>query len=504
MNKSVVFYAIGSILLVLAVALVVPLGVSLGDPEPARSNQVTAFAITIGVTAAFGLLLRRLCRKHGQDLGHREGFAVVSLGWLFMTLFGAMPFLLSGALTSFPDAFFETMSGFSTTGATILEDIEALPNGMLFWRSLTHWLGGMGIVLLSVAILPALGAGGSQLFNAEVPGITGERLTPRIAETAKMLWKVYILFTVLMIFFLMLGGMNLFDSICHTFSTMATGGFSTKNASIGHYNSAYIEWVVIAFMFIASVNFVLHFHALSGRFRPLRENSELRIFVILLIGSMLVLGGFLYLSPDAAFHGEQPPPESETIAKALRGAAFQATAIITTTGFGTADFDHWPDICRVALLLLMFCGACNGSTCGSMKLGRVIILSKYGYREIQRLIRPRAVYQVRLGKKSVDPSIVDNVIGFCLLFGIIFMAGSLGVMVLEELFGSADIDILTAFSAAASTLTNVGPGLGGVGPSETYAWFCGGTKMLLSFMMILGRLELYCILVLLTPSIWRR
>jgi len=507
LNKKAVFFAIGNILLVLAATLFVPLGVSLFDEDPWRTKELFAFGTTAALTATFGMFLRSVCRRPGTELGATEGFAVVSLGWAVVALFGALPFVLSSAIPSFVDAYFETISGFSTTGATILTDIEALPRGMLFWRSLSHWLGGMGIVLLSVAILPALGAGGSQLFNAEVPGISGERLTPRIAETAKTLWKVYLLLTVLEVFFLMLGGLDPYESVCHTFGTMATGGFSTKNSSIGHYGSAYVEWVVIVFMFLAGCNFVLHFHLLRGHVGKVTKNSELRVFASIVIVASVAFAVFLWFAPASTFAGGTRPEGLDSVGGTLRAAAFQTVSITTTTGYGTADFEVWPDFCRLGLVLLMFVGGCSGSTGGSVKVGRVMILGKYALREVRRLSRTRGVFHVRMDGESVEPGLLENVVGFCILFVAVFLAGTFGILVIENLVapGSrAAVDFVTAATSVAASLGNIGPGLNGVGPTQDFAWFSDASKILLSFLMILGRLEIYCVLVLLAPRVWRR
>ncbi len=507
MNKSVVIFAIGNILLVLAGCMFVPLLVSLADPPEARGDEVMAFGLTLITTALTGFALRASTRRRRHDIGHTEGFAIVSLGWATVAAFGCLPFLIYGTCSSFIDAYFETISGFTTTGATILTDVEALPKGLLFWRSFSHWLGGMGIVLLAVAILPALGAGGAQLFKAEVPGIAGERLTPRIAETAKMLWKVYLLLTLLEILALMLGPMDLFDAACHTFGTMATGGFSTKNASIGHYDSAYVDWVLIVFMFLAGCNFVLHFHLLAGRFRIVHRNGELRFYLGLLLAVTALLTLFLALSPSEAFRDGQRDASYDSLETTIRHASFQAVSIVTTTGYGTADFDAWPDFCRLLLLVMMFVGGCSGSTGGSMKVGRVMVLFKFGLREIWRIIRPHAVYPIRLEGKAVEPTLVDNVVGFLLLFVTIFVVGTLAVLVVESVAQPADvedpIDLVTAASSVAATLGNIGPGLGAVGPMENFAWFSQPTKALLCLLMLLGRLELYCVLVLFAPRVWR-
>jgi len=506
LNKKVVLFAIGNILLVLSVCLAVPLGVSLLDSEPSRTSELYGFGTSMGLCALVGAFLRRLFRRPEGSFGHTEGFAVVSLGWTAVAVFGCLPFVLCGACPSFVDALFETMSGFTTTGATILTDVEVLPRGLLFWRSFAQWLGGMGIVLLSVAILPALGAGGTQLFKAEVPGISGERLTPRIAETAKVLWQVYVLLTALEVLLLLLGGLDVFDAVCHTFATMSTGGFSPYNDSIGQFESSFVHWVVILFMFLAGVNFVLHFHALRGSFGNLTRNMELRFYLLLLVAVILLLTAFLSFASGSDFAGGARPAAYDDVATVVRDSAFQAVSIVTTTGFVTADFDRWPDLSRFLLLVLMFVGGCSGSTAGSMKVGRVMILAKYGLREVRRLVRPHAVFHVRQEEEVVESTLLDNVVGFCVLFFLFFVAGTLLLLVIEHALGgeTREIDLVTAASAVAATLGNIGPGLGGVGATENYAWLTDVSKGLLTFLMILGRLELYAVLVLFAPRMWRR
>lgn len=507
MDKRLVLFAIGNLLLILAVTMLVPLAVCFTDPAEVRAGEMQAFGITIAATAIVGQGLRMAFRKRRGEMQSLEGFAVVTLGWISVAFFGSLPFFISGAIPSFADAFFETMSGFTTTGATILSDIEALPQGMLFWRSFTHWLGGMGIVLLAVAILPALGAGGSQLFKAEASGISGEKLTPRIAQTAKVLWQVYLLLTVLEIALLFAGGMSLFDSACHTFGTMATAGFSTKNASIGHYQNAYFEWVIIVFMFLAGCNFVLHYHVLRRDFGKVTSNRELRWYIGILVCVSAMITVFLVFSPPSEFRDGTRPEGLETFGDTLRTSVFQTAAIMTTTGFGTADFDAWPDFCRFVIVVLMFIGGCSGSTTGSMKVSRILILLKYPVREVKRLARPRAVFRIRIDEEAVDRSLVENVVGFCLLFLLTFVVGTLLVVACENLFeppGKQRIDLVTATTSVIASLGNIGPGLNRVGPAETFGWFSDPSKYVLSFLMILGRLEIFCILVLLSPRVWRR
>ena len=395
--------------------------------------------------------------------------------------------MLSGAIPSFTDAFFETMSGYSTTGASVLSDIEALPHGVLFWRSLTHWIGGMGIIVLSLAILPFLGVGGMQLFKAEIPGPVVDKLAPRIAQTAKILWVVYAILTAVETALLMLGGMSLFDALCHTFGTMATGGFSTRNASVTAFGSAYIEYVIILFMAIAGANFSLHYHALRGNLQVYWRSHEFR-FYLMLIGGAVVL-----IAAASTFR----TGNYATWEEAFRKTLFQVVSIVTTTGFATDDYELWTVSAQLILLGLMFVGGCAGSTGGGMKVMRVHLLLKFVIREVTRLIHPRAVVPVRMAGAPVDRDVVANVLGFFVLYILIYGTGTF-------LMSALGMDIPTAMGAVAATLGNVGPGLGDVGPLDNYGFVPAMGKWLLSLLMLMGRLEIYTVIVLLSRSTWQR
>lgn len=449
------------------------------------SGDHNAFLLSAAITFLAGLLAFR-CTRIDRDLLPKEGFAVVTFSWLSLSLFGSLPFLLSGAIPSFTDAFFETMSGLSTTGASILSDVEAMPRGALFWRSLNHWIGGMGIIVLSLAILPFLGVGGMQLFKAEIPGPVVDKLTPRITETAKILWAVYFALTVTETILLMLGGMDLFDALCHTFGTMATGGFSTRNTSIAAFDSAYIEYVIILFMLIAGANFSLHFRALRGHWGVYQRNHEF-LFYLSLVGV-----AFLLIGASSTFHGMYPGWE-----EAFRKTLFQVVSILTTTGYGTADYELWSFTAQFVLFSLMFIGACAGSTGGGMKVMRIHLLIKFVLREITRLVHPRAVVPVRMAGVAVDRDVVANVLGFFVLFMLSFAGG---VFVVSEL----GMDMPTSFGAVAATLGNIGPGLGAVGPTDNYSDVPTAGKWVLSMLMLMGRLEIYTVIVLLAPSTWKR
>lgn len=449
-----------------------------------QSDDLSALTISAAITAMTGLILVRLTRIE-RDVRVREGFAIVTFGWLLASAFGALPFVISGAVPSYTDAFFETISGFTTTGATILTDIEALPRGVLFWRSFTHWLGGMGIILLSLAILPFLGVGGMQLFKAEVPGPVADKLAPRVTQTAKILWGVYIALSAAQTLLLLLGGMSLYDALCHTFGTMATGGFSTRNASIAAYPSPYLQWVIILFMFLAGVNFALHYRVIFHGWRVYRNNREFVVYLAL-IGTATVLIYALTAGRTGA-HSEQ----------ALRDAVFQVVSIQTTTGFITADYELWPFAAQMVLFLLMFVGGSAGSTGGGMKVLRLYLLGKFVIAELNRLIHPHAIIPVRVRQQTIPRDVVTNVIGFSVLYILLFAIGAL----LVSLMG---FDLPTSFGAVAATLGNVGPGLGDVGAIDNYSAFPAIGKWLLSFFMLVGRLELYTVLILFAPAYWRR
>jgi trk system potassium uptake protein TrkH len=447
-------------------------------------DDLIPLLLSAAIAAVLGTLLYFTC-KIDHELRIREGFALVTSGWLLFALIGAIPFVLSEYIPSYSDAFFETMSGFTTTGATILTDIEQLPHGLLFWRSFTHWLGGMGIILLSLAILPLLGVGGMQLYKAEVPGPEHDKLSPRIKDTAKILWEVYILISLVEAALLYLAGMNLFDALCHTFGTMATGGFSTKNASIGYYNSALIDFIVIVFMIIAGTNFSLHYRALRGKIFSYWRNPETLFFLLLIAVGSLIIGFDIFL-----FHGYGV---FETIQK----STFQTISILTTTGYGTDDYEKWGTGSQVILFTFMFLGGCAGSTGGAMKIIRSLVLFKFGLNEIKRLLHPSAVLPVRIGHRTVPNEIVSNIGGFFLIYMALFILGVL----LMSLLG---LDFLTSFGSVAAAIGNIGPGLGEVGPSDNYAHIPVTGKWILSFLMLVGRLEIYPVIIFLVPTFWKK
>ncbi len=451
-----------------------------------KDASVAPFLQSMAICMGAGLLLCLLFREdRSKHISQREGMAIVAFGWIAIGLFGALPFYLGGVFNTFTDALFESISGFTTTGASVLVDIESVPKGFLFWRSFIQWLGGMGIIVLSIAILPFLGVGGMQLYKAEVPSPVPDKLKPRIRDTAKILWKVYALISVAQVAFLSIGGMELFDALCHTFTTMPTGGFSTRNASIAHFNSPYFDAVIIFFMVVASINFSLHFQLLKGNTLAFWRDSECRFF----LGAVLVLT--LLVGFNVYGHTYQK------IGEALRFSAFQVVSIVSTTGYATADYEKWPAMSQVILLLCMFLGASAGSTGGGMKCIRVMLCFKYCYKELFSLVHPHAVSHVKIGGRVVHEDVMRSILGFLALYIGLFA-------VCTVLLAGMNVDLITALSAVASAIGNVGPGFGLVGPVENYAMIPYGGKWILIWCMLLGRLEIYTVIIFLVPEFWRR
>ncbi|MEQ8478495.1 TrkH family potassium uptake protein [Fulvivirga sp.] len=424
-------------------------------------------------------------KNENKELKKKDGYLVVIVGWLTMSLFGTFPFLLSGEISNFTDAFFETISGFTTTGASILTDIESVSKGILFWRSLTQWIGGMGIIVLAVAILPILGIGGMQLFIAEAPGLSPDKMKPRIKEVAKRLWFIYIGLTMLEMVLLMFGGMNFYDAINHALTTMATGGFSTKNASIAHFDSAYIQYVITFFMFLAGTNFTITYYGLKGKFAKVWSNEEFRNYLILVILLSVCISFFVFSSKWEGFE------------KSFRDSIFQVVSIITTTGFVSADYTAWAPFLTIIFFLLMFVGASAGSTAGGVKIIRHTLLFKNSFLEMKRQLHPSAVIPVRLNSQAVSRDITYNVLAFVMIYLLIY-----GVGVFLISFTGVDFD--TALGAVATCLGNIGPGLGSVGPVNNFAHITPFGKWLLAGLMLLGRLELFTVLMLFNPNFWKK
>ena len=506
LNLKAVASTLGALLFFLGIALLFPMGVGVAYGEASwwsfGVSALLACGIGGGAWYGFGGLKPP---EQRPDLRVREGFAIVALAWLVLSLVGALPFVLGGVLDSYTDAFFETMSGFTTTGATILggatnPNIEEIPNAFLFWRSLAHWLGGMGIIVLTLAILPILGIGGMQLFKAEVPGPSADKLTPRVRETAKRLWLIYVGITVIEVL-LLLPAMDLFDAVNHAFATMATGGFSTENGSVGQYDSAYVDWIITAFMFLAGVNFALHYRLLKGQALTVVGDTEFKVYVgIVLAGTLLITAGLWQPTAQALPRASGLDITFEgypAFLQALRFGAFQAVAIVTTTGFGTADYEAWPPLAVGVIFLLFFVGGMAGSTGGGVKVIRHVLLVKNSLKEIRQLVHPQAIIPVRLSGQPVPQEVMRNVLSFIVLyFGLIFLGTALIALL--------GLDLLSAFGAAISCVGNVGPAFGTFGPTENYAHVPAFGKWVLSILMMAGRLEIFTVLIIFAPTFWRR
>ena len=480
-NFNIIFRVLGSLLLIEAFFLLLSLIVSFIYNE----DDKDAFLITIGIAVFIGIISRLLTNSSKKDIGKREGFIIVSFVWIIFSFVGSLPFILSGYIPDLTNAFFETISGFTTTGSSILNDIEALPHGLLFWRSIIQWMGGMGIIVLSLAILPILGIGGMQLFSAEVPGPVPDKLHPRIKETAKRLWLIYVLFTIAETILLMFGGMDLFDALNHSFTTMATGGYSTKQASVAHWDSAYIHYVMIFFMFIAGTNFTLAYFGLKFKFKKIINNEEFRYYFGFTLFFTIITAITLYFTTD--FGAE----------KSFRDSLFQVVSLITTTGYATADYLKWIPFLTVFLFVAMFFGGSAGSTGGGIKIMRIVLLMKNSIAEFKRLIHPQAIIPVRFNHNPVKSQIINNVLAFIVLYISIFVVGTV-------VMSAIGLDFESAMGAVIATLGNIGPGIGDVGPAENFHDIPNIGKWFLSFLMLVGRLELFTILILFSPTFWRK
>ncbi|MFW6287156.1 MAG: TrkH family potassium uptake protein [bacterium] len=469
MNFRSIFNILGNLLHIIALSMFLPIIVGLYY----REDDAFVFIITMGVTALSGFLLKNFrFSRHG--LQYKDGFVVVTLGWLLVSLYGAFPFLLAGIFSNPIDAFFESVSGFTTTGATVIMSLESLSHTMLFWRSLTHWLGGMGIIVITIAILPQL-AGNMYLFKAEVPGPLHNRLKPRLQDTAKTFLSIYIILTLLQIIILYFIGMPVFEGLIHSFGTISTGGFSSRALSVGAYRNAVIDVIVIIFMFIGATNFELIFNFLKGKWRIIFKNEEFKFYIFLLLIAITLITFNLYNN-------------NYDFIKSLRYASFQVVSISSTTGYATVDYDSWPPFSRWILLILMFIGGSAGSTAGGIKVIRVKVLLKKGIQELYRLLHPRSINKVKIDNMLVSESVSTSILGFFFLYIIVFVTA----VVFLTYFG---IDIVSSISAVASTLGNIGPGLELVGPLNSYMPLPDTVKMILIGCMLLGRLEIYTILV---------
>lgn len=511
MNFRQLFRQLAMLLLVLSGVLMLIAAFSgvrllLGHNIESYAAESLAIAGIIGGIA--GAVGGVLTRGATGAIGRREALLLVAMSWVLGAGLAAAPYRIWAALSpragdnhafaSSVNCYFETMSGLTTTGATILSEIESLPQSMLLWRALTHWLGGLGIVVLFVAVLPSLGVGGKKLYRVEAPGPSPEGLSPQIRETARALWYIYLGMTVLQIIALCLAGMDLFDSACHTFATMATGGFSTKNASVGAYDSAVIDTILIVFMFLAGMNFGLFYQAMNGRLSVLWKDTELRFYALLVGGGAAIIAVSLLNQPITMTTGDKVGPSTSD---AIRQGVFTTVSVQTTTGFCTSDFNLWPDIAKCVLVGLMFIGGCAGSTGGGIKVVRIWIMLKILVAELEKAFRPRVMRPIKIGDSVIDDDLKQGTLVFVLGVVLIFAAGSVSILLLEN--GHSDCDYVTASTASVATLCTIGPGLNRVGAIENYGWFTDASKSVMCILMLIGRLEIFAVAVLFSPRFWR-
>jgi len=462
-----------------------------------KDGVTTSITLAAIVTMMIGLISMFFTRDHKKEVKPKEGYIIVTFGWLVMSLSGVLPYLFSGAIPDITNAFFETISGYTTTGASILDDIESLPKGILFWRSLTHWIGGMGIIVLAIAILPLLGIGGMQLFAAEAPGPSADKLHPRITDTAKRLWYIYVGYTAAQTLLLKLAGMNFFDAINHAMATLSTGGFSTKNASLAYWNDQpIIQYIVILFMFLAGSNFVLSYFAFKGKVQRVIKDEEFRFYLGFIVIFSVIATLIVLFQAEPAISDTFPMVHGAA-ESAFRHALFQVLAVVTTTGFVTADFTGWTPFLTIFFFGLMFLGGSAGSTAGGIKVMRHLLIIKNGLLEFKRTLHTNAIIPVRYNNKTVAQHIVYNIIAFFVLYMLLFIIGAL-------VLGFIGLDFESAVGGAATSLGNVGPGLGSLNPLSNFnslpafgEWWCG-------FLMLLGRLELFTVLILFSPYFWRK
>lgn len=480
MNFAIVLKNLGIVLICEAFTMFPSLAVSMIY----RENDTLAFLYTIILTLITGGALFMI-KPRNRTIYARDGFAIAALGWIILSFFGALPFVFSGAIPSLVDSFFEASSGFTTTGASILKDVEILPHGILFWRSFTHWIGGMGVLVLTMAILPNLGAGAFQIMKAESPGPSPGKLVPKLKETAKILYGIYIVITAAEVILLVIAGMPVFDSLVNTFGSVGTGGFSIKNTSIGYYNNVFVDIIITVFMFMCGANFSLYYQALKGNIKEIFKDEEFRLYSCIVTMAIILIA----LNINGDYY--------ESIWQSIRYSAFQVVSVITTTGYATANFDTWPTFSKLILFVLMFIGGCAGSTGGAIKNVRILLLFKIMKRDLLRILHPRAVYSVRFGGKRVEERTLSEVLGFFFMYILIFTVAVLVV-------STEGKDIVTSLTSVAATLGNIGPGLGMVGPMGNFSEFSHFTKFILSMCMIIGRLEIYPILLLLMPTFWKK
>tara|TARA_B100001971_G_C18247266_1_gene575283 strand:- start:724 stop:2172 length:1449 start_codon:yes stop_codon:yes gene_type:complete len=473
---------VGTLILFFGLTMIIPVGFGLYY----RDQSVIPLLKSMGITLIVGFILYKFFwGEKTEHLSQREGMAIVAIGWTAIGIFGALPFYLGNVFNTFIDAFFESVSGFTTTGASVLTNIEAVSEGFLLWRSFIQWLGGMGIIVLSLAILPFVGVGGMQLYKAEVPTPVPDKLRPRIRDTARILWKVYALISLAEVILLMLGGMGLYDALNHTFTTMPTGGFSTKNTSVAYFDNPYFEIIIIFFMLMAGINFSLHYQMMRGKPLVLWRDSECRFF----LGAVFLLVVVVSLNLYGSVY--------EKMSQSIRFATFQVVSIVTTTGYTTADFEKWPAMSQFILLLSMFLGASAGSTGGGVKCLRIMVYFKYCYKELFSLIHPHAITSVKIGGKAVPADVMRSVLGFLGLYVGLFVLSS-------TILAGMGVDFMTSLSSIAATIGNIGPGFGMVGPTDNFTQIPYLGKWLLIWCMLLGRLEIYTLIIFFVPEFWRK
>lgn len=476
------FFRINILLLaIISITFALPIGVAIYFQE----YQIIPSFFIPGITCiALAIIVLLLGKRKKIAMTPRDAFIVVAAAWFFASLLGSLPLYFSGWVPSFTDAFFESVSGFTTTGATNLPDVEILPKALNMWRCQMHWLGGMGIVALTVALMPLLGVGGFKLIKAETTGVEKGKVTPKIATTAKILWIIYFSFTIIQTILLKLAGMSWYDALAHTLSTLGTGGFSTKNSGIAHYNSPAIEWICIVFMFLAAINFSLYYYAVTFKFKEIIQNSEFKAFIFIVFATTLGITFFIYKIYNNFGHS-------------FRVALFQTTSIISTTGFSSVNFDLWPAGAKIFLLFLMLIGGCSGSTAGGVKVIRWVVLSKQTTNEVRKMLHPHGVFNVQLNGRVGRKDVVFSVAGFLFLYCFI-------VAITALVAACNNIDTISSITASMTIVGNVGPGLGAVGPMYNFGFFSPATKWWFSFVMIAGRLELYTILIFFMPSFWKK
>lgn len=480
MNIRMVLKSLGIVILTEGLCMIPSLLVSLIYGQ----GDAAAFVISILICIAAGYFLYRITIKN-RNFYARDGYAIVSLGWIVMSIFGALPFIISKAIPSFIDAFFETVSGFTTTGSTILQDIESLPNGLLFWRSFTHWMGGMGVLVLTLAVLPSIGAGSFHIMKAEATGPSTEKLVPKLGQTAKILYSIYIVMTAAQVIFLLIAGMPLFDSLIHAFGSAGTGGFSNRNLSVGAYGNIYIEIIITVFTILFGVNFSLHYRLIKGDVKSFLKDEEFRFYMGIILASITLITVDLY--KNGLF----------TLGQSLRHSSFQVGTIITTTGFSTTDFNLWPTFSKTILIMLMLTGASAGSTGGGIKCLRILLLLKTARREIAKIIHPRAVHTVKTNRKVNNEDIVNGTLTYFFIYAAVF--------IISTLFISLDgKDLITSGTAVIATLSNIGPGFEIVGPMGNFSGFSVFSKLVFCFDMLAGRLEFLPMLVLFSPMAWKK